>query len=98
MNQRLIYFDKAALHKLQCQLDTYTREANTANAERTLMEIKACQKLLFKAMGILQAMEQLELLTKDEIELIREDQERIENKIFNIIYEKRKASQGRPSK
>lgn len=56
------------------------------------MEIKACRMLLHKTMGILQSIELLELLPKADIELIREDQERIQNKILDILYEKRKAS------
>ena len=75
-----------------------TREANTAYAERSAMEIRACQMLLYKAMGILQAMEQLELLSKQEAAFIREDQERIQGKILDILYEKRKASLGPASK
>jgi len=81
---------QTAIEKLQQQLDMLTREANAVSAERSAMEIRACQKLLYKAMGILQAMEQLELLPKEDAALIKEDQERIQNKILNILYEKRK--------
>lgn len=86
------------VEELLRQLDMLTKEANTATAERSAMEIRACQKLLYKAMGILQAMEQLELLSKAEIALIKEDHNRINNKILNIFYEKRKASRVREHK
>lgn len=92
MQNILISLDKTAVQKLRRQLDILTREANTVNTERSIMEIKACQKLLYKAMGMLQAMEQLELLSKDDTIFIIEDQERINNKIINILEEKRKAS------
>lgn len=98
MQQRLITVDKTEVENLQWRLNMLTREANAANAESTLMEIKACQKLLFNAMGVLQAMKQLELLPKEEIKLIREDHNRINNKILNILEEKRKASRGLASK
>jgi hypothetical protein len=91
MQQRLVTVDKTAVEGLRKQLVMLTKEANTATAERSAMEIRACQKLLYKAMGILQAMEQLNHLSKAEIELIREDHERIQNKILDILYEKRKA-------
>lgn len=92
MQPRLITVDKTVVQKLRRQLDMLNREANTANAERSIREIKACQKLLFKAMGILQALEQLELLSKEDIVFINEDQERIYNKNLYILEEKRKAS------
>jgi hypothetical protein len=92
MQNILISLDKTTVQKLRRQLDILTREANTVNTERSIMEIKSCQKLLYKAMGMLQAMEQLELLSKDDTIFINEDQERINNKIINILEEKRKAS------
>nr|WP_308743501.1 hypothetical protein [uncultured Anaerocolumna sp.] len=91
MQQRLITVDKTEVEELRQQLDMLTREANTVSAEKSVMEIKACRMLLHKTMGILQSMELLELLPKADIELIREDHERIQNKILDILYEKRKA-------
>ena len=92
MQNILISLDKTTVQKLRRQLDILTREANTVNTERSIMEIKSCQKLLYKAMGMLQAIEKLELLSKDDTIFINEDQERINNKIINILEEKRKAS------
>ncbi|WP_313132596.1 hypothetical protein [Anaerocolumna sp.] len=98
MQQRLITVDKKAVEELRKQLDMLTKEANTATAERSAMEIRACQKLLYKATGALQSMEQLELLSKQEAAIIREDHNRINNKILEIFYEKRKASRVREHK
>nr|WP_308743104.1 hypothetical protein [uncultured Anaerocolumna sp.] len=92
MQQRLITVGKKAVEELRQQLDMLTREANTVSTEKSVMEIKACRMLLHKAMGVLQSMELLELLSKQEAAIIREDHDRINSKILDILHEKRKAS------
>ncbi len=93
MQQRLIYVDKTAVQKLQEHLYMLNKEATIATAEMSAMEIRACLMLLYKAMGILESMKQLELLSKEEIYLIKEEQNKMCKKIRNILYEKENASQ-----
>jgi hypothetical protein len=91
VNQIVLTVDKQAVIRQRKWIQTLCCQANLINVDSTYKVLNDAANTLNKAVGIYITLDEFELLEPKDSERIKEDIERIENKIFYLKEEKKKA-------
>lgn len=87
-NQLLLTVDKGAVQSVKDSLRDYINKANAINPEITYVALRRAEEWLQRAKAIHKTLKVLDLL--DEASVTEEDLERTENKLRDILEEKRR--------